>query len=119
MARKNNEASEIDSTLGNKVKAMRLARGMSRSEVAKAIGIVHQQLAKYEEGTNRVSAGRLVMLSRVLKVSVSELLEEAEPIPTDHQKLCLELVKNFTNIKNRQIRISFADLGKNLAGNVR
>ena len=37
----------------------RVELGLSQSQLAKALGITFQQIQKYENGTNRVSAGRL------------------------------------------------------------
>lgn len=40
-------------------------------KLASAIGVSFQQLQKYESGTDRVSAGRLVQIAEYLKLPVS------------------------------------------------
>ncbi len=39
--------------------------------MAKSLGITFQQVQKYEHGVNRVSAGRLVAISKCLEVPIS------------------------------------------------
>jgi len=59
MGRKNSYLDEIDKFIGNKIYSLRLAKGLPRQELSKVIGVTHQQLQKYENGSNRVSASRL------------------------------------------------------------
>ena len=59
-----------DVEIGRKIRALRLERGLSQSDLAKGIGLTFQQVQKYEKGANRVSAGRLQQIADFLKVSV-------------------------------------------------
>jgi len=45
-----------DIEIGQKIRALRLERGLSQSGLAEGIGLTFQQVQKYEKGTNRVSA---------------------------------------------------------------
>jgi transcriptional regulator with XRE-family HTH domain len=63
-------ATAEDVEIGRKLRALRLERGMSKSDLAQGIGLTFQQLQKYEKGTNRVSAGRLQRIADVLNVPV-------------------------------------------------
>lgn len=49
---------------------------MSQAALAQALGITFQQVQKYENGTNRVSAARLCEIAGVLQVSAADLLGE-------------------------------------------
>ena len=49
---------------------------LSSEEVAEKIGVAHQQLLKYENAQNRVSAGRLYKLASVLDVPVHWFFSE-------------------------------------------
>lgn len=106
MARKNDYISEIDIFVGQKIYALRLAMGMSRQQLAEIIEVTHQQLQKYEKGTNRISVGRLVLIAKALGRNVNyfyEGLENAssvEPIVTHHQRMCIEISRNFMKISN-------------------
>jgi transcriptional regulator with XRE-family HTH domain len=46
----------------------RMVRGLSQSELGNAVGVTFQQVQKYENGANRVSASRLQQIANVLKV---------------------------------------------------
>lgn len=70
----------IDAHVGKQIRQRRRARKLSQQKLAAAIGITFQQLQKYENGTNRVSAGRLYAISTVLDVPVGEWFEGLEMI---------------------------------------
>src|SRR5882762_9514129 len=63
-----------DAIVGHNIRANRLAQGMSQSDLADAIGVTFQQVQKYEKGTNRVGAGRLVRVAAALEIRVTTLL---------------------------------------------
>lgn len=69
----------VDSVVGQRIRARRLAMGMSQSELGKAIGVRFQQVQKYESGSNRVSASRLWAIAEVLGVHVSHFFEGIRP----------------------------------------
>lgn len=58
----------IDLHIGRELRAIRKKAGMSQKSLAALMGITYQQLQKYEEGKNRISAGRLYQASRALNV---------------------------------------------------
>ncbi len=49
---------------------------MSQEMLGKAVGISMQQIQKNERGTNRIGAGRLFTLSKVLSVPIAFFYEE-------------------------------------------
>jgi len=59
-----------DVEIGQKIRALRLERGLSQSGLAEGIGLTFQQVQKYEKGTNRVSAGRLQQIADMLNTPV-------------------------------------------------
>ena len=60
-----------DVAIGQKLRALRLDRGLSQSQLADMIGVSFQQLQKYESGGNRISAGRLAVVAAALGVPVT------------------------------------------------
>jgi transcriptional regulator with XRE-family HTH domain len=50
---------------------------MTQDEVAKALGLTFQQVQKYENGVNRISASRLQCLCKILSVPVSFFFDGA------------------------------------------
>ncbi|MDF2965457.1 MAG: transcriptional regulator [Rickettsiaceae bacterium] len=105
MAKHNDFIRQIDKVVGGKVYSLRLAKGLSRQELADEIGVTHQQLQKYEKGINRISVGRLALIAAALGKSIDYFYadveganEEAES--TQHQRMCIEVSRNFMKIRN-------------------
>lgn len=68
----------MDVHVGQRIKVRRSLLGLSQEKLAEAVGITFQQIQKYERGTNRVSAGRLFELSKILDVPVGFFFEQFE-----------------------------------------
>ena len=60
-----------DVEVGQRIRARRMAKGMSQTELGNLLGVTFQQVQKYEKGVNRVGAGRLVRVGEALDVPVS------------------------------------------------
>ncbi len=104
MARKDAFTIRVDTNIGKRIHELRLAQGLSRQQLVSKIGITHQQLQKYEKGANRVSCGRIAAIAQVLGKSVAYFFEgvydDTIEIPTQHQRMCIEIGRNFLRIKN-------------------
>ncbi len=66
---------KIDKFIGKKIYNLRMDRGISRSDLAKKAGVSQQQIAKYEDATNKISASRLALLAKVLNKDISYFYE--------------------------------------------
>lgn len=66
-------------TLGRRIRAARLARGLSQTALAHAVGVTFQQVQKYETGRNRVTATTLVRIAQILDLDPSALLRGLLP----------------------------------------
>jgi transcriptional regulator with XRE-family HTH domain len=76
MARKaTKRANSIDQHVALRLRAKREELGLSQTEVADAVGITFQQVQKYENGKNRIAAGRLWLIAKVFKVPVGYFFE--------------------------------------------
>jgi transcriptional regulator with XRE-family HTH domain len=64
----------------------RLMLDMSQQQLAAALGVSYQQLQKYEQGVNRIGAGRLQQLAEILGVPVGCFFEDF-PIPGGRKAL--------------------------------
>lgn len=64
----------IDKAIGGRLKMYRQRANISQTALGKHLGVSFQQVQKYENGTNRVSAATLIKISRALNVPVSELM---------------------------------------------
>ena len=70
------QVTDADRQVGQRIAALRKARGISRSQLGTAVGVTFQQVQKYERGTNRVGASRLQDIARLLEVPVSILFDD-------------------------------------------
>src|SRR5690606_13426078 len=64
--------------LGRRIRAHRLMRGVSQETLGQQLGVTFQQIQKYENGANRVSAGRLLQIASFLKIDPAALLVDGE-----------------------------------------
>lgn len=78
-------AGEIDRELGKRVRALRLARGVSQSDLADALGVSYQQLQKNETGANRISAARLYEIAAFFNISMDIFFPSTTPDATPYQ----------------------------------
>jgi transcriptional regulator with XRE-family HTH domain len=53
---------------------------LSQTELGESIGVTFQQVQKYEKGANRVGAGRLTQIARVLNIPVNTFFEGRDAI---------------------------------------
>jgi transcriptional regulator with XRE-family HTH domain len=60
-----------DLEIGQKIRAVRVARNVSQTTLADGLGITFQQVQKYERGANRVSAGRLQKIADMLDTPIT------------------------------------------------
>lgn len=76
--KKKGRANWIDKHVGQALRNRRSLLGLTQQDLAAKLGITFQQLQKYENGTNRVSAGRLYEIAGTLGVPVGFFFEECE-----------------------------------------
>ena len=132
-------ATEADRTIGNRIATLRVAQGLSQTDLGQAIGVSFQQVQKYERGVNRIGASRLFDLGRVLDVPIgfffddmpdsmsgvtsgirsrlAGFAESQEGFEDDtmHRRETLELVRAYYRIGEPGVRKRVFDLIKSLA----
>lgn len=104
----------VDKMLGQRVRARRLAIGMSQEQLAEALGITFQQVQKYEKGVNRIAASRLFAIAEVLDYPIAEFFHglSARGRPSDERRNehllatreGAELASLFSGLKNQRVR---------------
>jgi transcriptional regulator with XRE-family HTH domain len=62
----------IDVEVGQRIRIQRLTAGLTQTALADELGVTFQQVQKYEKGVNRVGAGRLTKIAKVLGLPVSD-----------------------------------------------
>lgn len=102
----------LDAQLGERIRARRRELGLSQSALGGKLGITFQQIQKYENGTNRVSASMLLKLSDALAMPVTELLQQAGPegALADPKSQAAELLAAFSKIHTPELRAAVLTL---------
>jgi transcriptional regulator with XRE-family HTH domain len=59
----------FDAHVGGRIRVQRRMLGLNQTQLAKSLGVTFQQLQKYENATNRVSASMLQRAAQALGVS--------------------------------------------------
>jgi transcriptional regulator with XRE-family HTH domain len=133
MPRTKGKPNPIDEHVGSRVRIRRTQEGMSQTRLADSLGITFQQIQKYEKGTNRISASKLQLIARILKVPVQWFFEGA---PGSEQQSgfgmedensrqmtkllqdgdTMKLVHAFAKLQNRNLRKKVLNLVRALAG---
>ena len=120
----------IDLHVGARIRMQRLIIGMSQSTLGEMTGITFQQVQKYENGKNRVSASRLQQIAKALKVKPEFFFDEAQKSGVNYtlskesavidqfmaSRDGVVLSQAFHNIRDRKTRRSIVSLVERLAG---
>lgn len=125
------QANPIDAQVGNRVRIRRMLIGMSQEKLGDLLGLTFQQVQKYEKGVNRIGAGRLYEISRILGVPIDFFYEgiaasqeaggfsESRGAPPVMEFVSsgegLQLSLAFMKIKDPKVRKRMLDLVKSLA----
>ncbi|NIX75275.1 helix-turn-helix domain-containing protein [Microvirga terricola] len=107
--------SDADRHVGMRIRLRRVSIGMSQERLGDILGLTFQQVQKYEKGTNRVGAGRLVDIAGALGVSVgyffegyakatpsNSLHDDLQPLISTHDGLAL--ARAFARIGDTAVR---------------
>jgi transcriptional regulator with XRE-family HTH domain len=121
----------VDRHVGSRVRLRRQLLNMSQEKLGEELGVTFQQVQKYERGTNRVGAGRLWHLARVLDVPVSFFYDgvaesvsqpgfsegDQTPIVDDFIQSAdgVALAQAFARIKDSKVRRRVLELVRTLA----
>lgn len=123
MARQNDFIDKVDEFVGNKIYMLRLAKGLSRQQLSESVGVTHQQLQKYEKGTNRLTIGRLILIAKALGKPLSYFYAgldnqaQEEEVSATQQRLCIEVSRNFMRLTNPDHQNAVNTLIKSLIKN--
>jgi transcriptional regulator with XRE-family HTH domain len=123
------DPSDIDRIVSERIYARRNELDMSQPELAERVGVTFQQVQKYENGKNRVSAGRLYEIAKALGVTIQYFYESAPRLALVRRGVAeepskftgpdtgeeLELLGAFRRIKQAGARKALIELAKKQA----
>ncbi|ARO54552.1 transcriptional regulator [Methylorubrum zatmanii] len=118
------QVTKEDVIVGLRIQALRKSRGLSQTALGVAIGVTFQQIQKYENGTNRVGAGRLSDIARALGAPVSAFFDEGDDAAAQektevfgflHAPGAVDLLNAFITIEDDQLRREVLALARSAA----
>jgi transcriptional regulator with XRE-family HTH domain len=118
MARHSEFTKDVDLKTGLLIKNYRIERGWSRQQLAAKIGVTHQQLQKYEKGTNRVTLSRFLQLSEAFEVSPVALIGNIYKVKTKElgsARIGLENAREFLKINSSDVQSALTQLTRAIA----
>ena len=112
-----------DAAVGQRVRALRLERNMSQTNLADALGLTFQQVQKYEKGANRIGAGRLQQIAEIFEVPVGTLFGASNSNSTPSDSLfelvdassALRLLRAYSQITNPAVKNALTSLAEQIA----
>jgi transcriptional regulator with XRE-family HTH domain len=113
-----------DAEIGRLVRAQREKLGWAQTDLAERIGVTFQQVQKYENGTNRISIGRLTRIAEALDVPPTFFFaREAKAAVASGNKAreflaadgALRLIKAYDRFPSPETRAAFLELAENIA----
>jgi len=92
-----------DRAVGQRIRSLRRAAGMTLSDLGEAVGVSGVQFQRYETGASRLAASRLLAICDALGVPIDTLIEEAVPARAGgsskaHARECIELARAFNAV---------------------
>jgi transcriptional regulator with XRE-family HTH domain len=110
---------DVDHYVSGRMRERRIMLGLTQQQMAKLIGVTYQQAHKYEKGINRVTAGRLYSIARVLGVEIGYFYEGLQIggglVPPPGRRMLLDFARDFLNIPDPRHREAVATLARALA----
>jgi transcriptional regulator with XRE-family HTH domain len=74
--RRRENIKEIYKKMGEKIRKLRLIKGLSQKTLARYVGVTYQQIQNYERGKSKIPVDRLIRISEALEVPLDYFLKE-------------------------------------------
>ena len=74
---------ETDRLVGQRIRLARRMAKLSQSALGSSVGVTYQQIQKYENGTDRIGAGRLYQVAQETDQPISFFFNEAEDLSSE------------------------------------
>jgi transcriptional regulator with XRE-family HTH domain len=78
-----NKKNQVAITVGNRVRSIRKAKGLTIEQLAFEIGVEYTQLSRIERGRINTSVFQLFLISKALKVNFSEIINGLDEVQFD------------------------------------
>lgn len=111
-----NTTAPIYRQIGEKIRKLRLTKGLSQKDLAKYVGVTYQQIQNYEKGKSKIPVDRLIRIAEALEVSLDYFLKEFD---NNHDKVpeseIALLTAYYKSINSEKVRKQILTLLRTLA----
>lgn len=114
-----------DSAVGREIRELRRAQGRTQKELARMVGVTGAQLHRYETGTTRIAASRLIAIANALDIRPDVLIAAGStravstPPPPAYQSGSgddiVELIQAFGSIADPKHRSALVAVARMMA----
>ena len=98
---------EVNKNIGNLLRKLRKNKLITKSEMLRILNVSSQQLNKYENGINRISASKLFVLLNELKISPNVFYTNTNTYDNNDT---MKLLANYNKILNQNARKGILEL---------
>jgi transcriptional regulator with XRE-family HTH domain len=102
---RNEFAKQVDKYISERIRDIRIMKGMTQKQLGNQIDVSIQQIQKYEKAINRISLGRLALIAKALgkpfeyffnccNIEKTEIKEDAA------EKFCNDMMIKLLKIRN-------------------
>lgn len=112
---------EIDKYVGHRLFLLRTQKGLFQQKIGDITNVSVQQIQKYEQGINRISAGKLFLIAKALGVQVSYFYEgydrlvKIDKVDIPNEEIYLSISRNLLKIKNIEYKKALNIIVKGLS----
>ena len=102
----------MSTSIGDKMKKIRIARNLSQQEVAELMNVSRQYISKWESGERNINGDQLIQYAKIMKVTL-DYFSDSAPMRTLSQALWqLEDAFNSADIKEADVDKAYHDIMK-------
>ena len=98
---------EIETAIGGRLRALRVAAGLTQSALGEATGLSFQQIQKYETGKDRIAVSTLQRIATALEIHPGSFFDSEMPSPIGDIpdiRAALKGVERLQRISNPTVR---------------
>jgi len=107
---------KVNTEVARRIKALRLSKGLSQTELGRGIGVTFQQVQKYENARNRIGPDRLQRIADLFGVPIASFYPSMDTpgtpppvMPKVVNRTAAKMLRDF-NVLDARLQRRVADL---------
>lgn len=116
-------AHPVDEIIGRKLRALRIAHGLTQAELGRQVGVEFQQIQKYESAKNRISGSRLWLLANALNARVDDFFPSGVSLERPHfsekfAQIDIRMMREFSRLDIQQKKAVISLVSSMISGGI-